>query len=247
MITLEGIVLKERSVGEQDKFIDILTKEKGLIELSVRGARKINGKSASSTQLFAYSRFCYTESKGRLHLNSAEPIHIFYKLRSSLSALSLASYFSDILHFSTVSLTDSGNVLRLFLNALHFLENGLRSELLLKSVFELRLMSEIGFMPDIVCCRECGCFEPQELYFSFTDFCFRCCECSSADENSFKLTLSELSAVRHIVLADFNRLFNFRLPDEALCRLSGFSELYVISHLERNFNSLDFYKSLNGK
>lgn len=247
MTTLEGIVLKERTVGEQDKFIDILTKEKGLIELSVRGARKINGTSSSSTQLFAYSKFCYNESKGKFHLNSSEPIHIFYELRKSLTAISLASYFADILRFSTASLTDSGNVLRLFLNTLHFLENGQRSEAMLKSVFELRLMAETGFMPDILCCRSCGCFEPQELYFSLTDYCFRCLECSHGDENSFKLTISELSAIRHIVLADFNRLFNFRLSDESLCRLSGFSELYILSQLERNFYTLDFYKSLIGK
>ena len=49
MITAEGIVLKERSAGEQDKFIDILTKDRGVLELSVKGARKINGKSGSST------------------------------------------------------------------------------------------------------------------------------------------------------------------------------------------------------
>ena len=122
MTTLEGIVLKERTVGEQDKFIDVLTKEKGLIEISVRGARKINGKSSSSTQLFAYSRFCYDMHKDKPNLNSAEPIHIFYGLRNSLTALSLASYFADVLRFSTVSLADSGNVLRLFLNTLHFLE-----------------------------------------------------------------------------------------------------------------------------
>ena len=30
MIITEGIVIKERSVGEQDKFIDILTKEYGV-------------------------------------------------------------------------------------------------------------------------------------------------------------------------------------------------------------------------
>lgn len=48
MIILEGIVLKERSVGEQDKFIDILTKEKGVIEISAKGAKKINGKNGSS-------------------------------------------------------------------------------------------------------------------------------------------------------------------------------------------------------
>lgn len=247
MTTLEGIVLKERTVGEQDKFIDVLTKEKGLIEISVRGARKINGKSSSSTQLFAYSRFCYDMHKDKPKLNSAEPIHIFYGLRNSLTALSLASYFADVLRFSTVSLADSGNVLRLFLNTLHFLEKELRSEIMLKSVFELRLMAEIGFMPDIVCCRDCGVFEPEELYFSFQDFCFRCSNCSESDLNNYKLTISELSAIRHIVLADFNRLFNFRLSDESLSRLSDFSELYIKSHLERNFNTLDFYKSLNGK
>lgn len=247
MTTLEGIVLKERTVGEQDKFIDVLTKEKGLIELSVRGARKINGKSSSSTQLFAYSRFCYDIRRNKPCLNSAEPIHIFYGLRNSLTALSLASYFADILRFCTASLTDSGNVLRLFLNTLHFLEKGLRSEALLKSVFELRLMAEIGFMPDIVCCRSCGSFEPDEIYFSMKDCCFRCCNCGSVDENSYKLTISELSAIRHIVLADFNRLFNFRLSDESLSKLADFSELYIKSQLERNFNTLDFYKSFNGK
>ena len=54
MITIEGIVLRERSVGEADKFIDILTRDRGVLEASVKGAKKINGKSGSSSQLFAY-------------------------------------------------------------------------------------------------------------------------------------------------------------------------------------------------
>lgn len=248
MTTLEGIVLKERIVGEQDKFIDILTKDSGLLELSVKGGRKINGRSSSSTQLFAYSKFCYDVRRDKFCLNSAEPIHIFYGLRKSLSALSLASYFADVLRYSTAELTDSGNVLRLFLNTLHFLEKGLRSEVMLKSVFELRLMTETGFMPDVICCRNCGCFEPDELYFSLKNGGFTCSCCTvDTDTESCKLKLTELSAVRHIVLADFDRLFNFRMPDESMYRLAFFSENYIKSHLERSFNTLEFYKSLNGK
>ena len=135
MIITEGIVLKERSVGEQDKFIDILTKESGVIELSVKGARKINGKSGSSTQLFAYSRFCYDSRRGSFYLNSAEPRQIFYGLRSSLTGISLASYFAEVLRFCIGQDNGSENVMRLMLNTLHYLEKGLRSEALLKSIF----------------------------------------------------------------------------------------------------------------
>lgn len=247
MTTIEGIVLKERAFGEQDKFIDVLTRDRGLLELPVKGARKINGKFSAPTQLFAYSRFCYDQRKDRLFLNSAETIHIFYGLRNSLSAISLAGYFSDVLRYSVAELTESENVLRLCLNTLHYLEKGLRNEKLLKSVFELRLMSEIGFMPDILGCRCCGVFEPEELYFSVSDGSFLCSECCPPElrENNFRFTLPVLLAVRHIILADFNSLFSFRVSENVLERLSEFSESYIISHLERNFKTLDFYKSLN--
>lgn len=247
MITIEGIVLKERAFGEQDKFIDVLTKDRGLLEFPVKGARKISGKFSAPTQLFAYSKFCYEQRKNRIYLNSAEPIHIFYGLRNSLSAISLASYFSDVLSYSVAELADSENVLRLFLNTLHYLENELRNELFLKSIFELRLMSEIGFMPDVVACHKCGIFEPEELYFSLSDGSFLCSVCCPPEfkKSRFKLTLPVLSAIRHIVFSDFNRLFNFRVSPDVLEKLSEFSESYIISHLERNFNTLVFYKSLN--
>ncbi|HEZ7987341.1 MAG TPA: DNA repair protein RecO, partial [Ruminococcus sp.] len=131
MITTEGIVLKERIVGEQDKFIDILTKESGILEISVKGARKINGKSGSSTQLFAYSRFCINQKGERFFLNSVEPIHIFYGLRSSLTKISLASYFAEVLRYCVDSEAYGGNITRLFLNTLYYMENDLRSEALL--------------------------------------------------------------------------------------------------------------------
>ncbi len=245
MMIIEGIVLKERPVGEQDRFVDVLTKEKGVIELSVKGACKINGKSGSSTQLFAYSRFCCDKRKDRLYLNSAEPIHIFYDLRSSLTALSLASYFSEVLRYCISERTDSGNVLRLTLNTLHCLEKKLRSEQLLKSIFELRLMSEIGYMPDVLACKSCGVFEPEELYFSVEDGGFLCFDCF--DDNGCKWTklrLPELSAIRHIVLADFDRLFNFRVSERAGDKLATFTEDYLLTHLERNFKTLDFYHGL---
>lgn len=244
MITVKGVVLKEKAVGENGKFIDILTEENGVIELTVRGARKINGKSGSSTQLFAYSEFCYSESGDYRILNSAEPIRIFYKLRNSLTKIALASYFSDIVRFCAESQTDN-DILRLFLNTLHFLENDLRDEKMLKAIFELRLMSEIGFMPDIVGCRSCGAFEPEELFFSIREGCFCCKNCFSGNPDEwYRINISVLSAMRHILLTDFNRLYNFRTSENTMNTLSHIAENYLLFRLERGFRTLDFYKSL---
>lgn len=246
MTTVEGIVLKERSVGEQDKFIDILTKESGVLEVSVKGAKKINGKSGSSAQLLAYSRFCIDKRGNYLYLNSAEPIHIFYGLRSSLTKISLASYFAEVMRFCIRPEAQNGDILRLMLNCLHYLENGERSEEFLKAVFELRLMSEIGYMPDIVACRGCGVFEPEELFFCIRDGGFFCSDCFESEntDDYMKVKLPVLSAVRHIVLADMGRLFNFRVSDSTQQRLSALAETYALTHLERSFGTLDFYKSL---
>ncbi len=245
MITAEGIVLRERAYGEQDKFIDILTKESGLLELSVKGARKINGSSGSSTQLFAYSKFCFDSRKDKLILNSAEPIHIFYGLRDSITKFSLASYFAEILKYCIEENTSSGDILRLMLNTLYYLEKGSRSEEMLKSIFEMRLMSEIGFMPDIVICRVCGKYEPSKAYFFYENGSFCCEECAGAEtQNSRLIDLSVLTAIRHIVLSDFSKLYNFRLSDNSLKSLSAITERYLLEHLGRSFGTLEFYRSI---
>ena len=59
MITLKGIVIREYPVGENDKFIHVLTKERGVIEISVRGGRKMISKNAAelSFLLILYSQY----------------------------------------------------------------------------------------------------------------------------------------------------------------------------------------------
>lgn len=246
MTTVEGIVLKERSVGEQDKFIDILTKESGVIEVSVKGAKKINGKSGSSTQLLAYSRFCIDKRGNYMYLNSAEPIHIFYGLRSSLSKISLASYFADVMRSCIKPEAQNGDIMRLMLNCMHYLETGERDEKFLKAVFELRLMSDIGYMPDVVACRSCGMFEPEELYFCIRDGGFFCADCfeNGTASDYLKVKLPVLSAVRHIVLTDLGRIFNFRVSEGTQEKLSALAESYLLTHLEHSFGTLEFYKTI---
>ena len=245
MTTVEGIVLKERIVGETGKFIDVLTKNSGVVELSARGARKVNGSTGCAVQLFAYSKFCFSEHKNYLILNSAEPIRIFYGLREKLSRISLASYFADVVRFCVQSEKQPESILRLMLNNMHYLEKGLRDESILKSIFELRLMAETGFMPDVLACRNCGGYEPEKAFFSIPESCFYCADCYCGDNtDGYWINSAVLSALRQIVLSDFEKLYNFRLSGESMGILSELSEKYLLYRTERNFKTLDFYKSV---
>ena len=95
-----GLVLAERSAGEQGKFIDVLTEHNTVQEIYVRGAKKNSSAGLSATQLFSYATFSVQKRRNQWYLDSAEPIRIFYRLRESLSRLSLAMYFGELIRLS---------------------------------------------------------------------------------------------------------------------------------------------------
>lgn len=246
LITTEGVVIRERFVGENDKYIDILTRDYGIIEASVKGAKKITSKNSSATQLFSYSKYCLSKTKKKYIVNSTELKKSFYNLRLDIERLSLASYFADLLKYSVVSEEPSNTILRLFLNTLHFLCEGSRSNSLLKSIFELRLMTEIGLMPDLIACKKCAEFTSKNIYFFVNEGYFLCDKCyeNVNDNNVIKINNTVLHSMRYIVFSDFDKLFNFKISSQSDKLLSKVTEKYVLSQLNRNFKTLDFYKSL---
>lgn len=246
LITTQGIVIRERPVGENDKFIDVLTENYGIIEASAKGVKKITSKNSMSSQLFVFSKFCFSKTGEKYILNSSEIIKSFYDIRLDIKTLSLASYFADVLKFSVVSEEPSGEVLRLFLNTLHFLCLENHNNKILKSIFELRLMTEIGLMPDLVGCRNCGKYSEESMYFDISQGNLLCCACynNPLDVNILKVSSGILKALRHIVFSDYDKLFQFRLSEKSADTLNIITEKYLLNHLSRNFKTLDFYKLL---
>ena len=246
MVTLKGIVLREYPTGESDKYIHVLTKERGFIEIYVRGGRKTVSKNAGGSQLFAYSVFSLRVSKGNYYLDSCRSINIFYKLREDLQRLSLAGYIGEIISYTAGQREQKEDVMRLVLNTFHYLAQGTKDCALLKSVFELRFVSEIGMMPDIVCCAVCMTYMTEHMCFDLLSSKLYCAGCVPRVNDSVLMHIpsSVVHAMRHIVFADFNRLFNFKLAPQNMRKLSELTERYMLLHINKNFKTLDFYKSV---
>ena len=242
-----AIVIKVKSVGD-DRLLTLLTKDFGVISAAARGANRPRSSLASSTELFCYGRFGLFRYRDNVTVDSAEVENSFFELRKDLTALSLATYMSELCVELAPPEEPAEEYLRLILNTLYMLANKKRSIWLLKPLFELRLLTMAGFMPDLTACGCCGNFEAEkDMYFDISTGELRCADCFVPDKDGEKpviLPAAVLAAMRHIIYSRFEQIYSFSLPDEALYSLTRISESYLKYHLQREYNSLDFFYSV---
>ena len=163
-ITTTGIVLRERE-HDDDRILTILTADRGVITAYARGAKKLRGRLLSGTELLCCSRFVLFQYRDRYQVDSAETEQNFFGLRSDVEKLSLAVYLAQLCAQVAPAEEEAGEFLRLILNSLYLLEKDKRPQRLVKAVFELRLLAMAGYMPDLVGCKVCGCYEAESMYF----------------------------------------------------------------------------------
>ena len=241
----EGLILKEQNIGEQDKLVHILTKTNGVIKAFVRGAKSLkNGKGAAAS-LLSYSLLTVHEGRGSYSVGDMRTLRIFSKLRQDMQKMCLAQYFCELA--LTVCPRDraADKYLSLLLNALYLLDEGKRPAGLVKPCVEMRLAAMAGYLPDLVMCRTCGVYAAPAMYFYPRTGEIACNRCGSQTDGAVLLSEAALTALRHTVYADDNKLFSFALSDEGLAQLNHASETYIQYRFEKEFKTLQFYKTIS--
>lgn len=246
IITTKGIVLRERGVRENDKYVEILTEDIGIVEALVRGGKKITSKNAAATQLLTYSVFCLNKTNSGYIVNSTQALNNFYNIRLDVEKLALSAYLSDILRYTTPPEEPSKIVLRLLLNTLYYINNGTRDLEQMKGVFEMRAMCEIGLMPDLIGCYNCYKHTDNVMYFNFYDGRLCCEDCLTEYDQNRSHAIDEmlLHIIRYVCLSDFEKIFNIRISEKYQYKLSFLAENYVKIQLNKAFRSLDYYRKI---
>jgi len=237
-----GIVLYEQSVSENDKLVTLLTSQKGVVRAFARGAKNPSNRKSAGTQQFCYSEFdLYLSTKNVLSVQEAMPIETFFNLRTNIKSISLAQYFCEIMIELAPREENSDDFLKLILNSLFLLMNEKRTPNFLKPVFELRLLSLSGYMPNIVACDRCAEFQTETMFFSVYKGCLFCEKCNT-DKYNFPLSISCVTAMRHVCFSDISKLYSFSLKENALKQFSEITEKYLLTVTQRKYKTLDFYK-----
>ena len=270
IVKVKGLVLKAKNINENDKYLTVLCEEYGKISFNAAGARNFKSKNLVSAQPFAYSEFTLFKGSAFMRLNEAHIIENFYGIRTNLASLALAVYLADIACVICVGeVGGDGGILRLLLNTLYMLSNQKIPAETLKAIFELRVLTKSGFMPNLSECELClrRNFESDApIFFDYIGgnlICDNCLSLSNENEkgqggndefewlgNSQKklarISQGALEAMRFVTGAKDEKLFSFSLSEDLAREFSKICEKYLLEQLVMNTDSLKYYKSCMG-
>lgn len=242
-ITDTGLVLREVKTGETSRILTLLTARHGVLSASARGSMSPKSKLFSASGLFCYSEWTLREGRSTHFIDEAAPIEVFFGLRQSLEALSVATYLAELLQILSPTGEEGGRLLLLALRSLYRMSEGRADPALVKAVFEMRSLSEAGFYPDLAACARCG-REEDILLFDERQGEVLCEACRKETENPANLTSGALNALRHIVDSEAGKEYSFTLGGESLLALERTAERFALSHLDYPPKSLDFLKTI---
>lgn len=238
----EGLIIREyNGVGEADRFVTVLTKEKGVVRAAARGARRIKSRSGSATGLLMFSRLRLIAGRDTYIIEDAQPIEVFFGLREDIEKTALAQYFCELAAALCPAEEPAEEPLRLLLHALHHLANGTRPAPLLKAATEWRLLSLAGYMPDIDGCAVCG---GNADGMCFSAAAGQLCCAQHAPAGAMPLSAGTLTAIRHVISCPIEKCFAFSLSDASLKPFGDTAEAFLKAHLNRSFKTLEFYHTL---
>lgn len=258
----DGLVIRETDVGEHDKLLTLLTPSEGQISVSAKGARSSKCRLAGVSKLFTYGNYEIYKKGDYRYIKDASVIEPFFGLSSDIEKMSAAAYFCDIACDITGEGVPSIEILRMTLNSFYALSKGIKSTPLVKAVYEIRAAGYSGFMPELEHCALCGETNPARPVLDVMNGRLLCASCRQKIENArqkelatsldapyvsiyCRLSPSSLAALRFSLSALPERMFSFDLTEEGeLAIFSHACETYLLNHLERDFSTLKFYKSL---
>ena len=252
---INGLVLRETPVGDNASYIDVLTAEAGRMSVFARGVRSPKSKNRAATLPMSYSEFTLERGKPDFTvLCEAKIINAYGDSKNDIEVGALSMYIIEILREFSLPDTPQEALLQLGLNTLYAISARLYPLDAIKAAFEMRVMADEGYAPDLSGCAYCRRSDTDDMYLDVMNGALRCGDCLAArpdtrsDEGTATILLpvsrGTVEAMRYVAAARPARLFSFKLEDRCLPEFSSACERYLINHLERDFPTLDFWRQV---
>ncbi|MEG2668734.1 MAG: DNA repair protein RecO [Lachnospiraceae bacterium] len=242
-ITVTGIVLSATPIGEYDKRVVILTKERGKISAFAKGARKQNSSLIGGINPFSFGEFTLYEGRNSYTIQQITISNYFMELRENIEAAYYGFYFMDIANYYTKEDNDEVSMLKLLYQTLRALTKGTIDNQLIRYIYELKAISLNGEAPQVFECVNCGDTK-REVMFSPHKGGIVCTKCQTDVIDGISLDNSTLYTLQYIVSSPIEKLYNFVVTPKVLEQIQCIMKRYMELHVDKQFKSLEILQTI---
>lgn len=144
---ITGMVLKAEPIGEYDRRIVMLTREKGKISAFARGARKQGSRLLAATNPFSFGEFKVYVGRNSYNVMEATITNYFEGLREDFEGAYYGMYFLELTDYYTRENNDEKEMLKLLYQSLRALMHQGLPNRLIRYIFEMKAMVLNGEFP----------------------------------------------------------------------------------------------------
>lgn len=243
-IEVTGMVLKAAQVGDYDRRLVILTKEKGKLSAFVRGARRTGNPLTAASQPFTYGSFRLFAGRDAYRVQGIEVQNYFDELKTDLDGITYGAYFCEVAEYLTHENLDGSEQLKLLYVTLRALIKKQVPAELIRRIYELRIMALDGEEMQVFSCVRCG-NQGTGYVFRANQGGLVCVDHCQMDYRIEELlNPSTVYTLQFILSSTLEKLYSFQVSEEVQQELDRICTEFMAVYADRSFKSAEFLDGL---
>lgn len=240
----QAVVLRQRKLGEADKIVTLYCSHLGKVDGVAKGIRRTKSRLAGHLEPLTFGSYLLAEGRNLDVITQAETIDAFPKIRGDLHRLSLGIYCTELVD-RLVPLRSEGNpIFRLLQETLALLDRQDVIELAVRR-FEMRLLDQLGYRPEMNSCAVCDRrLEPALNVWSPAAGGIVGPECADDSLSSKPVSVNAIKVLRILQKGSFADAFRLHLEPDLASEIESCMEAQVHFALDREVRSARFMETL---
>ncbi len=238
----DALVLRRQNLGEADRIVTFLSRERGKMRAVARSARRVKSKFTGSMEplTHVHLEFYGKENTDLFRLNSADVLRSFDGLRRDFEKVKIALVMAEMLDRMLEDGEPQAEIFDLSIAVLNRMETagggGAAEDPLI--LFEARFLRELGYQPNLDRCAKCGqVLAEKGAVFQAGAGDLSCPGCSSGGLRLSAGAVKHLSAVGSLPI---ERAFQVSTVPAVRTEVRRFLEVFLTGVSGRRLKSLKF-------
>ena len=244
----EAIILKRRDFGEADRLLTVMTPRHGKLDVIAKGARKPASSKTGHVELFTKADLLIHKGRDLGIVVQAEMIAPYLPLREDLQRGAYANYVAELMdRFTATGDDDLHSVYRLLDDTLQRLCSEDDTRLAVR-YYEMRLLDEVGFRPELQECvisRET--IQAEDQFFSFANGGVVRPEYIARSSQFVPIPMLTLKVLRHLQRSPYDHVKSLNISPKLHDDLERIMLPYITFILEQKLQSVDFIRRIRSE